>query len=52
MILSIIFGLIICFALPIFLEKYVKRKTRKALRICCYILGGSIIIMSIISNII
>jgi len=51
MIISIIIGLLICFALPIFLEgrmKKIKKTDMKAIVIACKILGLTIIAVSII----
>lgn len=53
MILSVIFGLIIWFVLPILLEGLVKKKRyKKALIITCKIFGIAIIIMAILNNLI
>jgi len=51
MVFSIIIGLMVWFALPLFLEKSVKKKhQRRALNMCCKICGIAIIVMAIISG--
>jgi hypothetical protein len=49
MVLGVVFGLLVWFALPLFFEEFLKKKKYiKTLRMCCKICGIAIVVMTIV----